>query len=404
MRGGANQPLVGSYNRSLVLDVIRTTGTVSRVELIEITGLTGPAVGGIVRRLIEDGLVTEVGQAASTGGKPRTLLQVRPGAAYAVGVQLDPEATTYVVTDLTGATTAEATGEGLGKYDPGSAVERVVAEVRELLEPYDVARVAGVGIAVPGPLDHQGGLVHDPPNFRRWHEVPLRDLLVDRLDLPVLVDNDATAALVGERWVGQARAATDAVCVYMGAGIGAGIALDGQVRRGATSNAGEIGHITLDVEGPPCYCGNRGCVELYSAPRAVVDEARRDGLLPRRSKGVRADYAVLCAAATDGNAAARELLHRSSGYLAEAVVTLVNVVDPELVILSGWGFTAAGDLHRQVIETGLTGHALARRNQRVEVRLSSLREGAGAIGAASLVLDARFSPRMSGLGSSERAS
>jgi predicted NBD/HSP70 family sugar kinase len=404
VRGGANQPLVGSYNRRLVLDAIRSTGTASRVELIEITGLTGPAIGGIVRRLIADGFVMEVGQAASTGGKPRTLLQVRPDAAAAVGVQLDAEATTYVVTDLTGSVVASATGKGVGSQEPAAAVDQITHDVHELLRKCGVPRVAGVGVAAPGPLDHETGVVHDPPNFRRWREVPLRDLLTDRLALPVLVDNDATAAVVGERWVGAAGQVKNVACVYMGAGIGAGLVLDGHVQRGATSNAGELGHISLDVEGPRCYCGNRGCVELYSAPRAVVTAARDAGLLPSRSRGVTADYARLCKAAVTGEPGAAGLLEHASRHLAEAVVTLVNLVDPQLVVLSGRGFAISGELHRMAIEQALSRHALARRSQHVDVRLSALAEKAGAIGAASLVLDARFSPRMSELGVATRAS
>lgn len=404
MQGGANQPLVGSYNRRLVLGAIRAAGTASRVELIEITGLTGPAVGGIVRRLIADGFVLEVGRAASTGGKPRTLLQVRPNAATAIGIQLDVETTTYVVTDLTGGIIASATTRGVGAREPVVVVDEIALVVRELVETHSVERVAGVGVAAPGPLDHTLGIVHDPPNFRRWHEVPLRDLLADRLGLAVLLDNDATAAVVGERWVGRAGQVKDVACVYMGAGIGAGIVLDGQVHRGATSNAGEIGHISLDVDGPECYCGNRGCVELYSSPRAVVLAARRDGLLPARSRGVDADYARLCRAAMAGDVTAGNLLDRSSRYLAEAVVTLVNLVDPQLVVLSGRGFAVSGELHRLAIEKALSRHPLARHNQQIEVRLSTLPEQAGAVGAASLVLDARFSPRMSGLGVATRAS
>jgi predicted NBD/HSP70 family sugar kinase len=404
VRGGANQPLVGSYNRRLVLDAIRAAGTASRVELIEITGLTGPTVGGIVRRLIADGFVLEVGRAASTGGKPRTLLQVRPNAATAIGIQLDVETTTYVVTDLTGAIIASATGRGVGAQQPATVVDQIVLVVRELLETHGADRVAGVGVAAPGPLDHEAGIVHEPPNFRRWHEVPLRDLLAERLGLAVLLDNDATAAVVGERWVGQAGQFKDVACVYMGAGIGAGIVLDGQVHRGATSNAGEIGHISLDVNGPKCYCGNRGCVELYSSPRAVVLAGRRGGVLPARSRGVDADYARLCRAATAGDVKAGKLLEQSSRYLAEAVVTLVNLVDPQLVLLSGRGFALSGELHRLAIERALVRHPVARNSQHIEVRLSAFAEQAGAIGAASLVLDARFSPRMSGLGVATRAS
>ena len=397
MRGGANQPLVGSYNRNLVLEAIRSAGTASRVELIGITGLTGPAVGGIVRRLIDDGLVAEAGQAVSTGGKPRTLLRVRPDAAFAVGVLIDADATTYVVTDLTGTITSTVTGKGVGRVSPEVAIEQIATAVEELLAGYDRRRVAGIGVAAPGPLDRRSGVVHDPPNFRRWHEVALQDRLAERSGLDVLVDNDATAAVVGERWVGGADLVGDMVCVYMGAGIGAGVVLDGQVRRGATSNAGELGHTSVDLDGPVCYCGNRGCLELRSAPRAVVEAARRGGLLPSRSRGVLTDYARVCRAASHGDRGATRLLDDAARHLAAAVVNLVNLLDPSLVVLAGRGFAAGAQVHQEAIERALRTHALARSSQHIEVRLSRLPVAAAAIGAASLVLDARFSPRMNGL-------
>lgn len=397
MRGGANQPLVGSYNRNLVLEAIRSAGTASRVELVGVTGLTGPAVGGIVRRLIDDGLVAEAGQAVSTGGKPRTLLRVRPDAAYAVGVLIDVDATTYVLSDLTGTVVATRSGKGFGRVSPDTAIEQLAAAVGELVDGYDRARIAGIGVAAPGPLDRRSGVVHDPPNFRRWHEVALRDRLAAQTGLGVLVDNDATAAVVGERWVGGAAGVADMVCVYMGAGIGAGLVLDGQVRRGATSNAGELGHTSLDLAGEPCYCGNRGCLELSAAPRAVVDMAQRAGLLPARGRGVLVDYVRVCRAAEAGDRRAARLLERAAADLAGAVVNLVNLVDPSLVVLAGRGFATGGEVHRAAVERALRHEALARSSQDIEVRLSRLPVAAAAIGAASLVLDARFAPRMNGL-------
>jgi predicted NBD/HSP70 family sugar kinase len=388
VRSAANQPLVGSHNRHVVLDAIRSAGTASRVELVEVTGLTAAAVGGIVRRLIADELVIEVGHGASRGGKPRTLLRVRPGAAFAAGVHLDADATTYVLADLAGTVSASATGPGVGGREPKEAVEVAVAGIRRLLRGIDAARVTGIGVATAGPLDHRAGIVHDPPALPGWHSVPLRDLLAERLDLPIVVDNEATAAALAERWVGHARDVRDAVCVHVGTGIGAGIILDGQVRRGATSNAGSLGHVSVNADGPVCPCGNRGCLELYCGLPALVASARRLRLLPRRRAGLRADYLALCQAAVGEQGAARELVEQAARYLGEAVVTLVNLVDPRLVVLSGFGVAAAADVYRDGVSRALDRHPVARRTQHIEVRSSMLGNEAAAVGAATLALDA----------------
>ncbi len=412
MRGGANLPLVSSYNRGVILEAIRAAGPVSRVELSGITGLTPPTVSNIVRRLMEHGLVVEAGQGPSTGGKPRTLLRLNPSARYAVGVQLGAEAIRYVVTDLSGTTVARVRRPGAGPAGPMSVVDRIAAETKALLEQaeIDAARVIGVGVASPGPLDHDRGVILAPPHLAHWHEFPLRDELHAAVGYPVLVDNDANAAAMGENWLGSAGAARNFACIYMGVGIGSGVFVDGHLHRGASSNAGEIGHISIDADGPECHCGNRGCVELYSSPRAVVNAARADADVARRlglsaeRRSVLADFAQICQAAEEGDRYAAELLQRSADQLALAVLTLVNVLDLEQVVLTGQGFTAAGSVYVDTINEVLARAAFARRAHRVTARLSPIAEDVAAVGAASLVLHSEFAPQMLGLRAASSAS
>ncbi len=405
MRGGANLPLVSNYNRGVILEAIRSSGPVSRVELATITGLTPPTVSNIVRRLIDNELVVEAGQGPSTGGKPRTLLRLNPSARHAVGVQLGSEAITDVVSDLAGTTIARARRAGAGCSAPSAVVTRIADETSELLREtgLDPARVVGVGVASPGPLDHGRGVILTPPNLTHWHEFPLRDELSEAVGHPVLVDNDATAAAMGESWVGSAGTARTFACVYMGAGIGSGIFVDGHVHRGASSNAGEIGHTSIQPHGEICHCGNRGCLELYGAPRAVVGAARSDPAFAARlglgttARSVLSDFGRICDAAQQGDVVAAALVQRSADALATAVLNLVNVLDLELVVLTGEGLRAGGRLYLEPIERTLHYSAFARRTPRVVVRLSPIAADAAAVGAASLVLHSEFSPQMLGL-------
>ena len=415
MRGGANLPLVGSYNRGVVLEAIRTRGALSRVELAGLTGLTAPTVTNIVRRLMAEGYVVEAGQGQPTAGKPRTLLRLKPGAGFAIGVQVDAEATTSVLTDLTGTVLDRSRRRGGHRSAPGTAIARIAADVDLLVGRAGVERhqVIGVGVAVPGPIDHRRGLVLSPPHLPAWHDVPLRDRLAELLPgLPVLVDNDATVAAMGERWVGGADAAENFACVYMGAGIGAGIFVGGQVYRGSSSNAGEIGHVSLDVDGDECFCGNRGCLELFAAPRTVVATAHQhvrdvpaDGVglhLSATGRGIRADHARIARAASAGVPYAVEAIERAARYLALGTVTLVNLFDLELVVLAGHGFAHVGERYVFAVRRELASRSFARANHAVEVRLSPIVDDVGAVGAASMVLHSQFAPQMLGLRSLEQ--
>ncbi|MEV5781878.1 ROK family transcriptional regulator [Streptomyces sp. NPDC052287] len=332
---GANLLALRSHNGALVLDLLRTAGTtgISRLELAERTGLTPQAVSKITARLRADGLAAEAGQLASTGGKPRTVLRLVPEAGYAVGLHLDRDELTAVLCDLAGAVVAERKvplGLGAGA---GAVVEGAAREVEALIEGAGVS-VLGVGVALPGPLDHARGTLHRVTGFPEWDGFPLRDTLAGRLGVPVVVDKDTNAAALGlavggcgpvrepgagrgdgfgdgdnhgdgsdgtgdrpgdrgggrdrvgdggvdgGRSGGGVRAGAEAAFAYLhlGTGLGAGLVFGGAVHRGARTGAGEFGHQVIQLDGPLCDCGNRGCVEalcLAAVGRGAVDEAAR---------------------------------------------------------------------------------------------------------------------------------
>ncbi|MEV0906092.1 ROK family transcriptional regulator [Streptomyces hokutonensis] len=283
---GANLLAVRSHNTALVLDLLRTAGPdgISRLELADRTGLTPQAVSKITARLREPGLVTEAGRRASTGGKPRTVLRLVPEAGHAVGVHLDRDELRVVLVDLTGT----VVGERGAPLDLGAGaavvVEAVAREVEGLAG--DPARLAsaplaadghllGVGVALPGPLDHIHGVLHRVTGFPEWDGFPLRDALSRRLGVPVVVDKDTNAAALGLAVGGEGGAFA---YLHLGTGLGAGLVIGGGVHRGARTGAGEFGHQVIQLDGPPCDCGNRGCIEalcLAAVGRGDVGEAAR---------------------------------------------------------------------------------------------------------------------------------
>jgi glucokinase len=211
------------------------------------------------------------------------------------------------------------------------------------------AEILGVGVGAPGPLDTKRGIVLLTPNLG-WVNLPLRQIIHDRLGLPAALDNDANCAVLGEWWVGAARGARHAIGITIGTGIGGGLILDGKLYHGASDVAGEIGHTTIDTEGRRCKCGNYGCLEAYAsgpniALRAV--EAIEAGAVSRLPTLVGGDLSKITAqtvyqAAQDGDELALEVVNDTARFLGVGIGNLLNVFNPEVVVVCG-GVTAAGD-------------------------------------------------------------
>jgi predicted NBD/HSP70 family sugar kinase len=407
MAGGTNLPRVGGFNRTVILDAIRSHPEgLSRVELAERTGLTPQTVSNIVRRLLRDELVTESGRAPSTGGKPRTRLTLNALAYYAVGVHLDPDVTSCVVVDLRGQVVRRSHRQRASVDEPERAVRALATQIRRLTAKAQVPddRVLGVGVASPGPIDRERGVVVEPPNLPRWHRVPLVGALGEATGLPVLLDNDATAAVIGERWVSGSSGTSDCAYLYFGTGIGCGLVLGDEVYRGTMGNAGEFGHLSIDARGPQCFCGNRGCLEASVSPHALVSEAhrlsggRRTSLrLTGDPAKVTADHDQLCQEAEAGDRLANAVLDRAAERVALAATSLVNLLDVERIVLGGRGLRYSGERFRHAIDTAVNDRTIARHVRHTKVELSVIGEDAGAIGAASLVLDGAYSPAVSNL-------
>nr|WP_276611048.1 ROK family transcriptional regulator [Kineococcus siccus] len=393
-------PWVGDYNQAVVLDGIRRSPGTSRTEIARSSGLTLQTVSNIVRRLLERDLVREGGGRSSLPravGKPRAALSVRPGVAVAAGLQFDRDHVVAVLLDLTGdvlgTARADRPGDGAsGSLRVGAGLVHDLVAAGVARGDLDASAVRGVGVAVPGPLDFHGPVRSSAINLPGWHGVAVADLLGRFLDLPVLVENDATACAVGELWRSP-RGPRSFLHVHVGVGIGGGIVLRDEVLRGESGNAGEIGHVVVDPSGPACTCGSVGCLEACAAPAAVVrGYVRLVGAGAARSAGLRlaeasvlADHDRLEALAAGGDAAAAAVLRRAADDLAGVVLGVVNVVDVGEVVLGGPGLRCGGERVRAVLQDRVRA-AMARDLHGVTVRLSGSGEHAGAVGAASAVL------------------
>jgi glucokinase len=269
---------------------------------------------------------------------------------------------------------------------PLDIIERMAAEAMNLWEREGFRRedVLEVGVGSPGPLDLKTGMVITTPNLK-WTNVPLRDLMKERLGLPVTIDNDAVSATFGEFWVGAGKPFNDVIGITLGTGVGGGIILGGRIHHGAGDIAGHVGHMVIEAGGRQCGCGNLGCLETYASATGIVAttlEALRsdsDSALHRVNPPLSSKKVY--EAAAKGDCLAQEVFDRTGRYLAIGINNLLNVINPEAVILMG-AVANAGDVLLDPIKAHLKQMAFPRVFEETAILKGTLGELAGAVGAA----------------------
>ncbi|WAP50784.1 ROK family transcriptional regulator [Arthrobacter sp. ATA002] len=391
---------MGSFNQTVVLDAIRRSPNgLSRVELAEISGLSAQTLSNIARRLLEQELITESGKVQLGPGKPRTLLTLKPSARYAVGVHLDPAVITGVVLDLSGRVVSRATRRMPQPMDVDVVIRAMVEAVTDLLAEAGVedGRVLGVGIASPGPIDSAHGIVVDPPHLLGWQRVPLREALGKATGFPVVLEKDVAATAVAEIWGSHSQSPENFIFVYLGTGIGMGLVSGGVVLRGVSRNAGEVGHIVVDPDGPDCFCGLRGCVAVTCMPRNLVAEAIGAGVLTQPVNledplAVEAAFLELCAKVRQDDSGAGAIINRSAVRLAKAVSVLTNALDFDRVVFGGPYWPVLSEAYLALVPDALRKLTVAPHAAGPRVEGTTLGTDVGAIGAACTVFDGAISP------------
>ncbi|MEU4690659.1 ROK family transcriptional regulator [Actinoplanes sp. NPDC023714] len=373
--------VAGPGSRALVVDVIRSTATISRVELAERTGLTQPSISNIVRDLIAEGVIYETGSSDSSRGKPRKLLAITPANRFGIGFHLGPDTLTCVAIDLTGG----VVGREVIPFDGVDLAERLGERFDEFIADLDLPRDRIEGLAVVAPTARPG----EEEDAPEWTAV--RAALTERLNLPVIVENDAAAAGLGEFWSRRVPREQAFGSVYLSTGIGAGLVFGGALFRGAGFDAGELGHLSIAYDGRPCPCGNQGCVERYASMVATVDAAREAGLTVDQ-KTISTAYDAIAHAAVSGDPRAFAVVDQAARYLSLAVTSMVNLLDLGRVVLTGPGVAVAGSIYARRLRAHLERTAHARRRHEIVVELSAQPRDAAGIGAAALVVQASIAP------------
>jgi len=372
-------PAAGPGSRALIVDVIRSAGAISRVELADLTSLTQPSISNIVRDLIADGIIHETGLGDSPRGKPRKLIALNPANRFGVGFHLGVDTITCVAIDLTGG----VVGREVVPRVPGALPELLATRFDDFISGLDLPLDRIEGLAVVAPAPNPGAV--PPAEFRAE--------LAAKIGLPVIAENDAAAAALGEFWSRRVSREQAFGSIYVSTGIGAGFVFGGALFRGASFDAGELGHVSIDYDGRPCPCGNQGCVERYASMAAVVETAREIPTLRERlGPTLSGAHDVVARAAVNGDRVAFEVLDRAAGHLAVAVTSVVNLLDLGRLVLTGPGVAVAGSLYARRVRAHLERTAHSRHRHPVTVELSAQPRDAAGIGAAALVVQASIAP------------
>lgn len=360
-----------------LIGLIGTRGSMSRADAARLLGVSPARVTQATRTLLEAGVLTEVGTAPSIGGRPAIMLDITSGRRRALGVKITPNHLTFARVDLAG-DPGPSTSVNLPMVAP-DALERIVDAIANEVRG-SAAELLGIGLALPGSLDASDGLVSSA--VLGWHRVALPAMLTQATGLPVFVENDVNALAIAARLYDD-RLAEDFALVTIGFGIGCAFTMGAQIYRGAHGGAGELGHILIDPGGDPCTCGLRGCLETLIGDDALTARAVRSGVLPA---GAAKDQ--LNAAATSGDVRALELFTWAGEQLGNALASLVHLLDPSLLVISGEGVDV-WEFWEQGFSRALRKH-LPRFRRDLPIVIRDWGEDTWARGAAALVFASPF--------------
>ncbi|MBB4688103.1 ROK family protein [Amycolatopsis jiangsuensis] len=372
------------HNRSLLLSKLYFDGPLSRHELSGLTGLSAATVSNVTGELAQERLITEAGLVESDGGRPRVLLRVDPGYGQVAGVDIGETGVRVELFDLAMRPLATVEHElSPARTEPRAVVEAVVSGLNEVLACAGADTVLGVGVGVPGAVEHgEQVLVHAPTIG--WESVALTaELRAAGVTLPLFVDNGAKTQGQAEMWFGAGRGARHAVIVLVGSGVGAAVIADGVTYRGSTSSAGEWGHTTIVYGGAACRCGSRGCLEAYLGAEAVLARYRRARGKAAPGDSEQEQFAALLSAAEKSKTAQR-VLEETAGYLGAGIANLINLFNPERIVVGGWAGLALGERLLPLIRETAGAHALRHPFGRTSIELARLGLDAVATGAATL--------------------
>jgi len=373
-------------NAATILRLMQEYGPISRARLARQIGTSPTTIGSVVGKLLKRAYVIEGPSGSSNGGRPPVLLELNRNR-FVMGVEVSATDISVIVASLSGTKVAHTSvpTHGAKGYRLIEHLLEVLARARDLTQ---ASALTGIGVATPGLVDDEAGIVRSADAIE-WSDVPLRAIVEERFRLPTHVENNANAAVVGEGRYGAARGARNLLYVNLGVGVGAGLVIDGSLYRGSSKMAGELGHLVVDPDGPRCHCGRYGCLEALVGTDALTARARDSAVAAGGPSGEPVDLDTIARALAAGDSGAVALCENAGVWIGTALAGVINLMNPELIILGG-PTTRLGPRLLDAVRQTLERRTLALPLAGVKIVAPALRSDSAAMGAAVLALDSAW--------------
>lgn len=393
---GSNHHLTKIQNRSMVLKMICTGKNITRIDISRQTSLSKMSVSNIVNELIAEGYVAEEAEQLKNNSIGRNPISLKPNTEIhrVLGI--------YISRDYADAMLSNLKCEVLYKtqctfdFDETetSFIEKIKILTSNILNSENVKgkNIAGIGISCIGPLDIENGIILEPPNFHKIRSIHIKDLLEKEFGYKVYINNDMNASAIAEKLYGKGRLFSDFIYLGVTNGVGSGIISNNSLFMGSMGFSGEVGHMTINFDGPQCTCGNTGCLELYASIPKIVDQARDSVLLGMDTALVNytnIEWKDIVDQAFMGDKLSNNLIDRLCLYISIALVSLINLYDPQAIYL-GHEIALAGELVTKKLEAYIKDKTLSSRYKEVPVEISAFGDEVPLIGSAAIVLDRLF--------------
>jgi len=379
-----NAIIIRKWNLSSIFKAIRKQGPISRIELTEITGCSAGTVSNHVRTLIKKGFVIETEKGISSGGRKPIQLMINPHKAYIFSIEIEVNQIKIVMFDLEIKVVTKSIIPIIYKDNYKKTLKQVFFEMDKMIEEKNLKldNLLGIGVAVPGLIDKEKGILEFAPNLG-WENVYISKIFKDKYSLPVILDNEAKAAAIGEREFIYPKM-DNMVFISINEGIGCGVILNGELYRGASGNAGEFGHIIIDTNGPLCHCGNKGCWETLASESYIVNR-----YLKLSNSNKELTKKEIYQIGKNGHKKIIEIFNEAGRNIGIGLVNIINGLSPELLVIGG-GIVEIKDYVYEEIIKKLEENALSISYRSVKIKFSKLGSLAAVYGMADLIINERI--------------
>lgn len=392
-----NPELMREINRRLVLNLIRDNSPTSRSEIATQLNLALPTVVRLVDSLIEEQFVRETGKGDSSGGRKPVMLEINNESRYIIGVEIC-RITKAVIMDIGGNIIAkmnELTKAGKG---PEVIIGQIISMIKRMMNSSGIStdKIKGIGIGTPGTNFKSGELIEDSV-FKGWESVDIEKLVKSKLEYPVFIDNIAKVLAIGELYLGEGKGIRNFISIFADYGVGSGIVIDGDLYRGKSNVSGEFGHTVVNINGEKCYCGNKGCLEMYTSIPAIIKAVTKEVKKGRSSciadkiseYGEDIDFQHIVDAQNQGDEVVNSILEKSGSIMGIGVANLINLYNPDMIIMNGEISRNCPVFIEAMKKTALKS-VFSHEALNTVITISRHDETAGALGAAAMVMRKMF--------------